>query len=122
MLTIMSGIRPTPRLRSGFQIAASSVQPRAALNTSAMMIASQIGNCQVHPEGEHHQRSEGDHLRVREVRESGRSEDEREADRRESEEQSEVQSVDQPDEHLRADVGRGSCALAQEEVHRSCGW
>ncbi len=49
MLTIMSGMSPTPRLRSGFQSAASSVQPSAALSTIAMMIASQIGNARSTP-------------------------------------------------------------------------
>ena len=49
MLTIMSGMSPTPRLRSGFQSAASSVQPSAALSTRAMMIASQIGNARSTP-------------------------------------------------------------------------
>ena len=49
MLTIMSWISPTPLRRSGFQITASSPQPRAALSTSAMTIASQSGHARLTP-------------------------------------------------------------------------
>ena len=92
MLTIMSWMMPTPFLRSGFQIIASSVQPRPALSTSAMMIAIQSGQARSTPKVSVMRAPKVIISAWAKFDESRRAEDQRDADRGQRQQEAEVEA------------------------------